>query len=72
MAAKTNKAYFKQTYLISIILAIIPITNLILGIIFRLQKGKLVLVILNIIFAPIFLIVDLISVILHNNLKYLV
>jgi len=72
MAAKTNKAYFKQTYLISIILAIIPITNLILGIIYRLQKGKLVLVILNIILAPIFMIVDLISVILNNNLSYLV
>jgi len=72
MAAKTNKAYFKQTYLISIILAIFPITNLILGVIYRLQKGKLVLVILNIILAPIFMIVDLISVILNNNLSYLV
>ena len=72
MAAKTNKAYLKQTHLISLILAIIPITNVILGIVFRLQKGNLLLAVLNFILAPIFYVVDLVSVLLNNQLKYLV
>lgn len=70
--AKRNKAYLKQEFLISLILAIIPITNVVLGIVFRLQKGKLVLAILNLILSPIFYVVDLVSVILNNDLKYLV
>lgn len=69
--AKTNKAYFKQTQIISIILAIIPITSLILGVLHRLGKGNLLLAVLNIIFFPVFYIVDIISVLLNNNLKYL-
>jgi hypothetical protein len=72
MAAKANKSYFKQTYIISIILAIIPITNIILGVLFRLQKGNIILVVLNILLAPIFFIVDLVSVILNNELKFLI
>jgi hypothetical protein len=72
MAAKTNKAYLKQPFIISLILAIIPITNIVLGVIYRLQKGNLILVILNILLAPIFFVVDLVSVILNNDLKYLV
>ena len=72
MAAKKNKAYLEQSFIVSLILAIIPFTNIILGIIFRLGKGKILLVVLNVVLFPIFYVVDLISVILHNNLKYLV
>lgn len=71
MAAKTNKAYFKQPFIISLILAIIPLTNVILGIVHRLQKGKLLLAVLNFFLSPIFYVVDLVSVILNNDLKYL-
>ena len=72
MAAKKNKAYLKQEFIISVILAIIPITNIILGVLYRLGKGKTILAILNIIIFPLFFIVDLVSVILNNDLKYLV
>lgn len=72
MAAKKNKAYLKQEFLISLILALIPITNLVLGILHRLQKGNLILAVLNFFLAPIFYVVDLVSVILNNDLKYLV
>ena len=71
MAAKTNKAYLKQSHIVSIILAIIPITNIVLGILFRLGNKQLVLAILNLVLAPIFFIVDLVSVLLNNDLKYL-
>ena len=72
MAAKKNKAYLKQEFIISVILAIIPITNIILGVLYRLGKGKTVLAVLNIILFPIFFIVDIVSVLLNNDLKYLV
>jgi len=72
MAAKTNKAYLKQSFIISLLLAIFPLTNIILGILFRLGKKHLLLAVLNLLLAPIFYIVDLVSVLLNNNLKYLV
>jgi membrane protein involved in colicin uptake len=40
MAAKKNKAYLKQEFIISVILAIIPITNIILGVLYRLDIGN--------------------------------
>ena len=72
MAAKKNKAYLKQEFIVSLILAIIPITNVILGIVYRLQKGNLLLAVLNLLLAPVFYIVDLVSVLLNNDLKFLV
>lgn len=72
MAAKTNKAYLKQTHIVSIVLAIIPLTSIVLGILYRLQKGNLLLAVLNLVLAPLFFVVDLVSVILNNDLKYLV
>ena len=70
--AKTNKAYMKQTQLISVILAIIPITNIVLGIMYRFKKGQILLGVLNILFFFVFYWADLISVALNNDLKYLV
>lgn len=72
MASKKNKAYFGQSHLVAVILAIIPITNIILGVLARLAKGKIILVILNIVIFPLFWIVDLVSVILHNDLQFLI
>jgi len=72
MAKKTNKAYLKQSHLVSIVLAVIPITNLLLGILYRLQKNNILLALLNILLSPLFYIVYLISFLLNNVLKYLV
>lgn len=72
MAGKTNNAYFKQPFIISLILALIPLTNVVLGILYRLKKGKLLLAVLNFFISPLFYVVDLISVLLNNDLKYLV
>lgn len=72
MTPKTNKAYLNQEYIIALILAIIPITNIILGFLYRFSKNNLLLAILNLLLAPLFYIIDLISVLLYNDLKYLV
>lgn len=67
-----KNGYLGLGRLLSIILAIIPITNLIFGILIRLEKGKILLAILNLLLAPVFWFVDLVSMILNNKLLYLV
>ncbi len=67
-----KKGYLGLGRLISIILAIIPVTNIVLGILIRIEKGKIILAILNFVIFPLFYIVDLISMLLNNKLKYLI
>jgi hypothetical protein len=69
---KRKKGYFGFGRLISIIFAIIPLTNIIFGFIIRLDKGKVLLAILNILICPLFYLVDLVSMVLNNKLKYLI
>ena len=42
MAKKTSKDYFGLDWLVSLILAIIPITALVCGILTRLKEGKII------------------------------
>ena len=57
--------------ILNIILAIIPITNLILGIVKRAQKKNWLGVVLNIVLCFIFYWVDLITIILYDRLVLL-
>ncbi len=45
--AKKQKDYFGLEWIVSLILAIIPITSLVLGILTRFQEGKIVAAILR-------------------------
>ncbi len=67
----SNKAYFGLDWIISLILAIIPFTNIILGIITRAMRGNIVGLILNIILCPIFYIIDLVTIIVNKDLTVL-
>lgn len=67
----STKAYFGLDWIISLILAIIPITNIICGIITRAMRGNIVGLILNIILCPIFYIIDLVTVIVNKDLTVL-
>lgn len=67
MAQKTD--YFGLSRLVSLILTIIPITNLICGVVTRISEGKIVAGILRIVLGwNIILIGDLISMILHGHI----
>lgn len=66
-----QKAYFGLNWLVSLILAIIPLTNIIFGIITRIQRDKILLAVLNFFLCPIFWIIDLISIILNKDLEWL-
>ena len=68
--AKKQKAYFGLDWLISVILAILP-TNVPLGVITRILRGKILGAILNIVLCPLFYIVDLITIILKKDLTFL-
>lgn len=68
MAKKKQKAYFGLGRIISVILAIIPFTNIIFGIITRIMRGKLLGALLNLIAAPIFYIIDLVTVVLKKDI----
>ena len=72
--ARKPKAYLNLEWIICVILAIIPVTNIVLGILHRLQHEKLFWAIMNIIpfFMPFFWIIDLISIILHKDIKWLI
>lgn len=66
--AKGGKAYFGLGWLISVILAIIPITAWIFGVITRISRGHLVAGVFNIFLGPLFWIVDLITMIFCRDL----
>ena len=69
MASK--KATYGFGRIINIILAIIPITNIILGVVKRVEKKNWLGVILNIVLFFIFYWVDLVTIILYDDLRLL-
>lgn len=66
----STKRYFGLSWVVCLILAILP-TNIICGIITRAQRGNILGVILNIILAPIFYIIDLVTMIIARDITIL-
>jgi hypothetical protein len=66
-----QKAYFGLPYIVSVILAIIPITSWILGIVVRFSRGNLIGGILNIPFGFIFWVIDLVTMITKKDVTVL-
>ena len=72
--AQNNKEYFGLTWIVSLILAIIPITSVVCGIVTRFQDGKTVAGIVRIIVAItgvgafVLWLVDLILMILNHSI----
>ncbi len=69
--AKSSKVYLGLDWIVSLILAIIPITNVVLGIVTRVQRGNILGAVLNFFLSPLFYIVDLITFILQGDLVFL-
>ena len=66
MAKSTG--YLGFGWLVSLILAIFPITNIIFGVITRAQRNNLIGLILNIVLCPVFYIIDLVSMIVTRKI----
>lgn len=70
--AKTGKDYFGWSRLVSIILAIIPITAFVLGFVTRLTEGKIVAALLRILLGwNIIWIIDLVLMIVNGRIMRL-
>lgn len=63
-----NKDYFNFSRLVSLILAIIPFTAWLLGIVTRLQEGKLVAGIIRIFGGWLIWVVDLVLMVLNGSI----
>lgn len=66
-----QKAYFGLSWIVSLILAIFPVTNIVLGIVTRAMRKNWLGLVLNIILAPIFYVIDLITIIIAKDLTIL-
>lgn len=66
----SQKAYFGLDWIISLILAILP-TNVLCGIITRVMRANWLGLVLNIVLAPLFYIIDLVTIIVHKDLTIL-
>ena len=66
----STKRYFGLSWIICLILAILP-TNVICGIITRAMRGKVLGAILNFILCPIFYLIDLITMIVQRDITVL-
>ncbi len=67
--AKQKSDYFGLSYLVSVILAIIPVTSLICGFVTRLLEGKIIAAILRLILGwNIIWIIDLILMIVSKHI----
>lgn len=69
--AKHSKAYFGFGWLVSLILALIPFTSVICGIITRVQRGQIIGAILNFVICPVFYIIDIITMIVKKDITVL-
>lgn len=69
--AKRQKAYLGLEWIVSLILAIFPVTNVILGIVTRVQRGNILGAVLNIFLIPVFYFIDLVTMILSRDLTVL-
>lgn len=70
MAKKSTKAYLGLSRIVTIILAIIPFTNIVLGIVTRVLRKRYLPAICNIFLCPLFWIIDLITVIVSKDLTF--
>ena len=69
MAKKSSKDYFGLDWIVSLILAIIPVTSWLCGAVTRFQEGKLVAGIIRLVFGfTIVWVLDLVFMIMNHSI----
>lgn len=66
----SSKRYFGLSWLVCLILAIIPVTSVICGIITRVQRGHIIAAIFNFILTPLFWLIDLVTMIVKKDITF--
>ena len=67
----SSKRYFGLSWIVCLILAIIPVTSVICGVITRVQRGNILGAILNFVLCPLFWIIDLVTMIVNKDITVL-
>ncbi len=67
----STKRYFGLSWIVCLILALIPLTSVICGIVTRVQRGHIIGAILNFILCPIFYIIDIVTMLLSKDITVL-
>lgn len=67
----STKRYFGLSWVVCLILAIIPFTSLICGVITRAQRGAWLGLVLNILLIPVFWVIDLVTMIVSRDITVL-
>lgn len=67
----SSKRYFGLSWIVCLILAIIPVTSVVCGFITRICRGHILGAILNLILCPLFWIVDLVTMIVSKDITFL-
>jgi hypothetical protein len=67
----STKRYFGLSWIVCLILAIIPFTSVICGVITRLQRGNIIGAILNLVVCPVFYLIDLVTMIINKDITVL-
>lgn len=68
MAARKNSDYFGLSYIVSVILVIIPFTAWVLGILTRFKEGKIVAGVIRIFFGWLIWVLDIICMIVSKHI----
>ena len=67
----SSKRYFGLSWIVCLILAIIPLTSVICGIVTRVQRGHILGAILNFILCPLFWLIDLVTMLIKKDIVFL-
>ena len=67
----SSKRYFGLSWIVCVILAIIPLTSVICGFVTRVQRGNILGAILNFIICPLFWLIDLITMLVKKDITVL-
>ena len=67
----STKRYFGLSWIVCVILAIIPLTSVICGIITRVQRGNILGAILNFLLCPLFWVIDIVTMLISKDITVL-
>lgn len=67
----STKRYFGLGWVVCLILAIIPVTSLVCGIITRVQRGNILGAILDFVLFPVFYVIDIVTMIVSRDITVL-
>ena len=67
---KSNTYWFKPSWIVAVILSVIPVVNWVLGVVHRLVRGNLLGVVLYVLFGAVLGFVDFITILVFRSIIF--